>query len=117
MREAVSAVRRPATPIEPLLGASLDRVVDLSQRVLADRLDLFQLESRGWVEEAARSMGLFALGALNLSVGWLALLAAAVVAFDGILPLGPRLAIAGSVQVLVGASIVGWAARRRPRSG
>jgi hypothetical protein len=101
------------TRIEPALGAAIDRVVDLSQRVVIDRIELLQVESKDWLVRAARSAGLASLGTLSLAVAWIALLAAAVVALDGRMPLGVRLVLVAAVQVVVGGSLLGWAMLRR----
>ena len=100
------------TRIEPALGPAIERIVDLSQRVVIDRIELLQVESKDWLVRAARYGGLVGLGILSLAVAWIALLAAAVVALDGRMPLSARLALAAAVQGLVGVSFLGWARRR-----
>jgi|GEM_PF-2641000 len=100
------------TRVEPGVGPSIGRVVDLSQRVVIDRLELLQVESRDWLVRAARYAGLVGLGTVSLTVGWIALLAAGVVALDGRMSLEARLALAAAVQGVVGGIFLGWAMRR-----
>ena len=94
--------------IEPSLGPALERVIDLSQRVVVNRIELVQVESQDWLVRATRRAGLVTLGAISLLVAWLALLTAGVVALDGYLPLGVRLILAAGVEVLVGAALLCW---------
>ncbi len=98
--------------VEPSLGPALERVIDLSQRVVVDRIELLQVESQDWLVRAGRRAGLVSLGAMSLLVAWIALLAAGVVALDGYLPLGVRLVLAAGVEMLVGVALLCWGTLR-----
>lgn len=94
--------------VEPSIGPALERVINLSQRVVVDRIELLQVESQDWLVRAARRASLISLGAMSLLVAWIALLAAGVVALDGYLPLGARLVLVAGVEVLVGVALLRW---------
>ena len=94
--------------VEPSLGPALERVIDLSRRVVVDQIELLQVESQDWLVGAARRAALVSLGAMSLLVAWIVLLAAGVVALDGYLPLGVRLVLAAGVEVLVGVALLCW---------
>lgn len=86
---------------EPTLSTALERVVETSQRVLIDRLELLRVEVEEDVSRTLQSM-VFLVGAAVLGIcGWLALLAAVIRWLDGLLPLSASLAIVGGANAII----------------
>ena len=100
-----------ATPVPSgSFVTGLFRVFEAGERLLVEQAELLRLDSRAKLGAFAARFGLGALGALCVFTAWLGLLAAAVVAFDGI-PLGARRARAALAQRVVGVAFLA-AARR-----
>lgn len=97
--------------IEPSLGATLGRAIDLAQRVAADELRLLQLESQERVGGVLRRGAWIALGTLCLLVAWIGGWAAAFVALGERFSLEERLALLALAQLVVGAALL-WAGLR-----
>lgn len=92
----------------------LFRVFEAGERLLVEQAELFRLDSREKLGSFAARFGISALGALCVFTAWLGLLAAGVVAFDGI-PLAGRLALAALAQLGLGVVLI--AAARRGAKG
>jgi hypothetical protein len=90
------------------------RVFTAGERLLVDQAELVRLESLEKVAAVATRLGLFAAALVFLLTAWLGLLAAVIVAFDGV-ALAARLGGAALVQLLIGAALV--VAARRASSG
>jgi Putative Actinobacterial Holin-X, holin superfamily III len=98
-------------PIEPSLGTSLGRALELAQRVAGDELRLLQLESQEFVRGTLLRSVWIGVGLFCLMIAWLALLAAAVVALEPRLSLEARLALLALFQGAAGGALVAWGAR------
>jgi hypothetical protein len=94
---------------------SFGRAIDLAQRVAVDELRLLQLETREQMERWLRRTLWVAAGVLSLALAWLALVAAAVVALEGRMPLEVRLGLVAGCQAVLGAALVGLGVRGSPR--
>lgn len=101
--------------LEPSLGSAAARVLDLTQRVAIDRIELLQVESYNRLVATARNASLLVIGMMCLMVAWLVLLAALVVALKGRWPLEVRLTFVAGIQAVFGFALLGWARRRRVR--
>ena len=100
-------------PIAPSLGASLERTLDLAQRVATDELRLLQLDSQDRVSDSMRGGVWIGFGALCLAVAWVVAWAAAVVALEDRFSLEARLAMLAIAQLALGAALVGFGLRSR----
>ena len=96
-------------------ATSLGRALDLAQRVAVDELRLLQLETREQVERSLWRALRVAAGVFSLALAWLALVAAAVVALKGRMPLEARLGLVAGCQAVLGAMLVGLGTRGSPR--
>lgn len=90
------------------------RVFAAGERLLVDRAALVRIDSREMLETAATRVGLAAAGLVFLFTAWLALLATAIIAFDGV-PLAARIGGAALAQLLIGAALL--VAARRAKGG
>jgi hypothetical protein len=89
------------------------RVFEASERLLVHRAELVRLESRDTLAALAERFGLAAAGIVFLFTAWLGVLAAAIVAFDGV-SLAWRIAAAALAQLLIAIAML-VAARRSSR--
>jgi hypothetical protein len=90
------------------------RVFEAGERLLFDQAELVRLESREKLSAAAARFGLAAAGFVFLLTAWLGLLAAGIVALDGV-PLAWRLGGAAVAQLLIGIALL--VAARRSQGG
>jgi putative superfamily III holin-X len=88
------------------------RVFEAGERLLFDRAELVRLESRERLSAAAARFGFAAAGSVFLLTAWFGLLAAGIVALDGV-PLAWRIGAAAVAQLLIGIALFA-AARRSP---
>ena len=102
--------------LAPSLGKAAARVLDLTQRVAIDRIELLQMESYNRLIAAARNASLLLIAAMCLMLAWLALLAALVVDLKGRWPLEVRLIFVAGIQAVFGFGLLGWTRRRRHRA-
>lgn len=116
MRAVAEVGRIQPQPLEPSLGATLGRTLDLAQSVATDELRLLQLESKEFVGDAVRSGVWIASGAFCLMLAWIAGSAAAVVALAGQLALEARLGLLAIVQLVLGAALVALGLRHRKQT-
>jgi hypothetical protein len=100
-------------PIAPPLTVSLERTLDLAQRVAIDELRLWQLELQERLVEALRRGVAIGFGALCLTVAWVVAWAAAVVALEPWLSLEARLSMVAISQLLLGGLAIGFGLRSR----
>jgi len=101
---------------EPSLGATLERTIDLAQRVAKDELRLLQLESHERIHEVFRRGAWLALGAVCLVVAWIAGWAAAVVALAEYFSLEVRFAMLALAQLGLGFALLWHGLRNRDES-
>jgi hypothetical protein len=102
-----------ATSLQPRsdIAPALQRVIDASQRVILDRIELLRVDASLQLRRTARTALLGALAAAFLFTGWAVLVGAAVAAADWLsLPL--RLAVASAVHLVLGGALL-LAARRK----
>jgi hypothetical protein len=88
------------------------RVFEAGERLLFDQAELVRLESREKLSAVAARVGLAAAGFVFLLTAWLGVLAAGIVALDGV-PLAWRIGGAAVAQLLIGIALL-VAARRSP---
>jgi hypothetical protein len=86
------------------------RVFEAGERLLFDQAELVRLESREKLSAVAARLGLAAAGFVFLLTAWLGVLAAGIVALDGV-PLAWRIGGAAVAQLLIGIALL-VAARR-----
>lgn len=98
----------------PSLGVTLERTIDLAQRVASDELRLLQLDSQDRVGDAMRAGVWIGLGAVCLAVAWVAGWTAAVVALEDRFSLEARLAMLAALQLVLGAALMRIGLRSRP---
>ena len=96
----------PALENEPSIGSALERVVTASQKVVQERTELVFLEVRELL--AATFEGLLALG---LAVGllllaWVSAVAAMIIFLTEVMSRSSALAVAASVNIVLGAVLV-----------
>ncbi len=101
----------PALPSEPSVGAALERVIDLSQEVVVDRIELLQVESQARLLAFARRAAGLGIATFVLLLAWVLLAAAVVAALANRLPLEGALAIVAAVHAAVGGAALAWASR------
>jgi hypothetical protein len=90
---------------------ALQRVIDASQRVVLDRVELMRVDVSLQLRRTARTAVLGSLAAVFLFTGWVVLVGAGIAAFDALsLPL--RLAVASAVHLVIGGACL-LAARRK----
>jgi hypothetical protein len=97
--------RAPAR--RPSLGRALQRFVDATQRLSADRTDLLKVEAGQEVREALRGVLPALSGSLFLLAGWALIVAAAVVFCARFAPVERVLAAVGALHAVVGA-VLAW---------
>src|SRR5574340_19251 len=59
----------------PSLASAFERVLNASQRVITDRVDLVRLESAAAISRAIRGGALLGVGGIFISGGWFAVMA------------------------------------------
>ena len=89
------------------MGLALQRFVDATQRLAADRTDLLKVEAGQEMREALRGVLRALSGSLLLLAGWALLVAAAVVWCARLAPIEMVLAAFGALHVVVGA-LLAW---------
>ena len=99
--------------ITPSLGVTLERTIDLAQKVASDEFQLLQVEVHDRVSDAVRSGAWFGFGALCLVIAWIVAWAAAVVALEGRFSLETRLGMLAILQFVIGAALIGFGMRSR----
>jgi len=99
--------------IAPPLAASLERTIDLAQRVAIDEFRLWQLELQERLAEALRRGASLGFGALCLTVAWVVAWAAAVVALGPWFSLEARLLMLAISQLLLGGAAIWFGLRSR----
>jgi hypothetical protein len=97
------------------LMTGVQRVFEAGERLLFDQAQLVRLESREKLSAVAARFGLAAAGFVFLLTAWLGLLAAGIVALDGV-PLAWRIGGAAGAQLLIGIALLA-VARRSPPGG
>jgi hypothetical protein len=100
-------------PTASSLGTSLERTLDLAQRVATDELRLLQLDSQDRVSDAMRGGVWIGFGAFCLAIAWLVACAAAVVALGDRFSLESRLALLAITQFALGTALVWFGLRGR----
>lgn len=96
---------------ESLLTAVVD-VLDASQKIVLDRIDLAWIEGRSAATALATALVLALLGLAFLLVGWCALNACAVLLLAGVLTTAQSLGVVAGVNLVVGAIALVLARRR-----
>jgi uncharacterized membrane protein YqjE len=99
------ALEPRARPHRPSLGRALQRFVEATQRLAADRTDLLKVEAGQEMREAMRGLVRAITGVLLLTAGWALLVAAAVIWCARFAPLEYVLAGIGALHALVGALV------------
>lgn len=102
------------------MGQAISRVAEAGQHLVLDRLDLLKVEAKAAVDEkvtaateGAKSLGLFAVGALFLRAGWVVLMVSLGFFLSQRIGVAPALAIVGGIHVVVGAIVLGVAVSKR----
>lgn len=101
----------------PDVRDAFERVTDAGQRLAADRMALLALEVRERVSRAAAGAAFAAAGGALAALGWIALMAALVVALEPVWPLAVRLAAVGGGHLVAGAVLFAVGARRAEADG
>jgi putative superfamily III holin-X len=109
MEHPVVMVKRDA----PSLGTALGRAMELGQRLATDQVQLLRLEFQDLLQRAVRKTVWLSIGSQCLLAAWICLVAAAVVGLEGRLSLDARLALAATVQVVLGLGLIVWGTRAR----
>ena len=99
--------------IDPSLGATLGRTIDLVQQVATDELRMLQLDSQDRVSDGMHRAAWIGFGAVCLVFARFVAWAAAVVALEHWLPLEVGLAMLAISQLAIGTVLVGYAPRSR----
>ena len=98
----MSAETRRLARIEPPLGDSFERAIELARRVAVDELELIKIDARDRIRRGVRRGIWLGIAALGLLIAWLAVLASAVVALQPYLALEARLALLAASQLVIG---------------
>jgi hypothetical protein len=109
----MSADTRRLARIEPPLGASLERAIELARRVAVDEFELIKIDASERLQRGLRRGLWLGVAALGLLVGWLAALASVVVALEPYLVLEARLALLAVSQLVLGGVALAIALRSR----
>ena len=111
----MSAEPRRLTQIEPPLGASLERAIELARQVAVDEFELIKIDASERLQRGVRRGLWLGVGALGLLLAWLAALASLVVALQPYLTLEARLALLAASQLVLAGVGFGLALRPRER--
>ena len=109
----MSAQPRRLTQIEPPLGASLERAIELGRRVALDEFELIKIDTSDRLKRGLRRGVWLGVGAVGLLLAWLAICASLVVALEPYLALEARLALLAACQLVLAG--VGFVLALRPR--
>lgn len=109
----MSAEPRRLARIEPPLGASLERAIELARRVAVDEFELIKIDANERLKRGLRRGLWLGVAALGLLVAWLAALASLVVALEPYLALEARLALLAASQLVLGGVALVFALRSR----
>lgn len=96
----------------PSLSSALERVLNASQRVITDRIDLVRLESAAAISRALRGGALLGVGSILISGGWFAAMAIVMVLLDEYVTPTAALAVVALLSVATGGSFVVLGLRR-----
>lgn len=99
---------------EPSVSSTLERVLDASERVIIDRIELMRLDAHETVARTLRAAALLALGGALLCGGWFAAMAIIVLVLDTYGAPTAGYAMVVCLSVAVGASLVVLGMQRLP---
>ena len=102
------------TADEPSVSSALERVLDASERVIVDRIELMRLDTHETVLRTLRAAIILAAGAALLCGGWFAAMAIVVHVLDQFGAPAAGYAIVACLSVTVGASLVARGMRPMP---
>jgi len=97
------AAQSSAAPETPL-GQALEHVVEASQRVVVDRIELLRLETYATVVRVVRGAMLAGIGIFAVCIAWTALMGIIIAVPETVLPV--RLAVVVLLNAVVGVVIV-----------
>ncbi len=103
-----SAIESRVQARRPSLGRAIQRFVDATQRLAADRTDLLKVQAGQEMREGVRGLRRSLAGTLLLGAGWALLVASLVTWLSRRAPLELVLAGVGAAHALAG----GWLAQR-----
>ena len=92
---------------------ALERTLGLVHRMVINQMRMVQFEWEDHVQRRLRRSTWIGFGLVCMLLAWVALLGAAVVALEGVLPLEGRLVLVSTSQLLLGVALIGWGRRLR----
>jgi hypothetical protein len=99
--------------VDPSLGASLGRAIELARCVAVDELTLLQVQAREQVSRGLRRGAWLGFGVFCLVLAWFALVGFGVVSLEGRLSLEARLGLVAAAHAVLGAAALAAALARR----
>jgi uncharacterized membrane protein YqjE len=99
---------------EPSVSSALERVLDASERVIIDRIDLMRLDTHETVARTLRAVALLALGGVLLCSGWFAAMAIVILVLNEYGAPATGYAVVACLSVAMGASLVAVGMQRLP---
>ncbi len=99
---------------EPSVSSALERVLDASERVIVDRIELMRLDTHETVSRALSAAIMLALGAALLFSGWFAAMAIVVLVLDAYGAPAAGCAIVAGLSLVVGGSLIARGTRPLP---
>ena len=109
-----SRAAQPSAAQETPLGQALEHVVEASQRVIVDRIELLRLETYATSVRVVRGAMLAGVGVFAVCLAWTALMGIIIAALGVVLPVG--LAVVVVLNAAVGVLIIGREVRQVERS-
>ena len=100
---------------EPSVSSAIEHVIDASERIIVDRIELMRLDTHETVSRTLRGASLLALGGVLLCGGWFAAMAIVVVALEEYGAPTAGYAIVFCLSLAAGASLVAFGMQRLPR--
>jgi len=105
---------------QPSATEAVERMIDASQRLINDRIELAKLEAQETVTRIVTSTVFLVVAGLFALLGWISLMAAVVVLLRQNMTLAASLALVGGIHLVLGggAALFGLArARHQPTAG
>jgi hypothetical protein len=96
---------------EATLTSALEHVLEASQRVILDRMDLLRLEAEEDIVNSLRGGSFAATGLVLVLGGWLFLMVLAVHLLDGVMSHAASLGLVASGHLILGGTLAGYGIR------